>query len=61
MAFQGGVQIVDVDESKIFSNLGAEHQPIVSVLAVRQRNLRIIHTLWLSRDIKVNSKFKTEF
>lgn len=53
IGFDGGVHTLDVSEADVFTNLVREHQPILAVLATRQRNLRIIFNVWQNKDVKV--------
>jgi len=52
VAFGGGVHVVDINESDVFSTLLREHQPLLTVLLARQRNLRIIYNIWQTKDVK---------
>ncbi|ODN03976.1 Katanin p80 WD40 repeat-containing subunit B1 [Orchesella cincta] len=52
VAYDGGIHAVDVSEADVFTNLAREHQPILAVMATRQRNLRIIFNVWQTKDVK---------
>lgn len=54
ITMQGGVAIPNLSESEFFMKLAQEHQTFLSVLALRQRNLRIVYNVWQSKDVKVS-------
>jgi len=53
MGFNGGMQVLDMSEIDVISNLNKEHQPLMRVFAVRQRNLRDTFSIWQRKDVKV--------
>lgn len=55
VGYDGGVHALDVSEADVYTNLVREHHPILSVLATRQRNLRIIFNVWQNKDVKVGA------
>lgn len=57
VGYDGGVHVLEVSEADVYTNLVREHHPILSVLATRQRNLRIIFNVWQSKDVKVSTIF----